>query len=94
VQGPPIPDAQESQAVTDWDRIIREYSETEVEAAAKAHRSQCLQVKRIRFVGGPPAKDILVSGRRSAVYPGGELVVGARFNEVATGQARAGRQGF
>ena len=25
MQGPPIPDAQESRIVTDWDRIVREY---------------------------------------------------------------------
>jgi tetratricopeptide (TPR) repeat protein len=60
--------------------VFQCYGEAEVVAAAKAHRSQCLQVKRVRFVGGPEASDILVSGRRAAVYPGGELVVAARFN--------------
>ncbi len=60
--------------------VFQCYGEAEVEAAAKAHRSQCLQVQRVRFVGGPEASDVLVSGRRAAVYPGGELVVAARFN--------------
>ncbi len=60
--------------------VFQCYGEAEVEAAAKAHRSQCLQVQRVRFVGGPEASDVLVAGRRAAVYPGGELVVAARFN--------------
>ena len=62
--------------------VFQCYGEADLEAAAKAHRSQCLQVKRVRFVGGPAASDILVSGRRAAVYPGGELVVAARCNGV------------
>lgn len=62
--------------------VFQCYGEAEVEAAAKAHRSQCMQVNRVRFVGGPAASDILVSGRRAAVYPDGELVVAARFNGV------------
>jgi hypothetical protein len=60
--------------------VFQCYGEAELAAAAKAHRSQCLQVKRVRFVGGPQASDILVSGRRAAVYPEGEIVVAARFN--------------
>jgi tetratricopeptide (TPR) repeat protein len=60
--------------------VFQCYGEAEVEAAAQAHRSQCLQVQRVRFVGGPQASDVLVSGRRAAVYPGSELVVAARFN--------------
>ena len=60
--------------------VFQCYGEAEVEAAAKAHRSQCLQVQRVHFVCGPEASDVLVSGRRAAVYPGGELVVAARFN--------------
>jgi hypothetical protein len=60
--------------------VFQCYSEMEVAAAAKAHRSQCLRFQRVRFVGGPQASDVLVSGRRAAVYPGGELVVAARFN--------------
>lgn len=60
--------------------VFQCYGEAALTAAAKAHRSQCLQIKRILFVGGPRANDVLVSGRRAAVYPGGELVVAARFN--------------
>jgi hypothetical protein len=52
--------------------------------AAVAHRSQCLHVENVRFVGGPEASDVLVAGRRAAVYPGGELVVAGRFQ--ATGK--------
>jgi hypothetical protein len=60
--------------------VFQCYGEAELDAAAKAHRSQCLQVQRVRFVGGPQASDVLISGRRAAVYPGGELVVAGRFN--------------
>ncbi len=60
--------------------VFQCYGEAELEAAAKAHRSECMQVQRVRFVGGPQASDVLVSGRLAAVYPGGELVVAARFN--------------
>ncbi len=60
--------------------VFQCFGEADLKAAAQAHRSQCLQVQRVRFVGGPEASDILVSGRRAAVYPDGELVVAARFN--------------
>ncbi len=62
--------------------VFQCYGEAELDAAAKAHRSQCLQVRRVHFVGGPQASDILVSGRRAAVYPSGELVVAARCNGI------------
>jgi hypothetical protein len=62
--------------------VFQCYGEHEVDAAARAHRSECLKVERVRFVGGPEASDVLVAGRRAAVYPGGELVVAARFNGV------------
>jgi hypothetical protein len=52
------------------------HGEADVAAAAKAHRRQCLEVARIRVDGG--AEEMLVAGRRSAVYPGGELHVVAR----------------
>ena len=54
-------------------------NEADLAAAAAAHRNQCLQVKDVRFVGGPAASDVLVAGRCAAVYPGGELVVAGRF---------------
>ena len=47
-------------------------------AAARAHRRQGLQIERIRFAGGPEVSDVLVAGRRAAVYPGGELVITGR----------------
>lgn len=53
--------------------------DAETATAAAAHRSQCLRVEKVRFVGGPAASDVLVAGRRAAVYPGGELVVAGRF---------------
>jgi hypothetical protein len=62
--------------------VFQCFGEADLDAAAKAHQSQCWQVRRVRFVGGPESGDILVSGRRAAVYPGGELVVAARFNDV------------
>jgi hypothetical protein len=52
----------------------------ELAAAAQAHRRECCHVERVRFVGGPSASDVLVSGRKAAVYPGGELVVAGRFS--------------
>src|SRR5262249_45856982 len=55
------------------------FGEAGVPAAAKAHRNQCLQVEKVRFAGGPAASDVLVAGRKTAVYPDGELVVAARF---------------
>ncbi|HZY90465.1 MAG TPA: VIT and VWA domain-containing protein, partial [Gemmataceae bacterium] len=55
------------------------FTEAEAEAASRAHRTQCLQIERVRFVGGPEASDVLVAGRRAAVYPGGELVVSAKL---------------
>jgi tetratricopeptide (TPR) repeat protein len=59
--------------------IFQCFGEAELIAAAQAHRSQCLQVQRVCFVGGPAASDVLVAGRRAAVYPGGELVVCGKF---------------
>jgi hypothetical protein len=53
--------------------------ETELAAAATAHRRECLHADSVRFVGGPKVSDVLVSGRQAAVYPGGEMVVVARF---------------
>ena len=49
-------------------------------AAAEAHRKQCFQIERVRLVGGPGASDVLVAGRKAAVYPDGELIVTARVN--------------
>ncbi len=54
------------------------FGEGDVAPAAAAHRSQCLTVERVRITGGPAAEDVLVAGRRAAVYPGGDLLVAAR----------------
>ncbi|MBI1917522.1 MAG: hypothetical protein HYS12_22720 [Planctomycetes bacterium] len=56
------------------------FSDADLTAAAKAHRQQCWQIEGVRFVGGSPAQDVLVAGRKAAVYPGGEVVVAGRFN--------------
>jgi tetratricopeptide (TPR) repeat protein len=54
------------------------YGEADVPAAARAHRRHCLQVRKVSVGGGPKASELLVAGRKAAVYPGGELVVAAR----------------
>jgi tetratricopeptide (TPR) repeat protein len=55
------------------------FTEADLPAAALAHRHECLQVERVRLVGGPAAGEILVAGRKAAVYPGGELIVAAKL---------------
>jgi hypothetical protein len=62
--------------------VFQCYGEAEVAAAAQAHRRECLRVEGVRFAGGPDATDVLVAGRKAAVYPGGELVVAGRFPEA------------
>jgi von Willebrand factor type A domain/Vault protein inter-alpha-trypsin domain len=57
------------------------FGEADLVKAASAHRNHCLQIDSIRFVDGPAAGDVLVAGRRAAVYPGGDLVVAARMKE-------------
>ncbi|MBY0228541.1 MAG: hypothetical protein K2W96_04595, partial [Gemmataceae bacterium] len=59
--------------------VFQCFGEAEVEAAATAHSSECLQVKSVTLEGG---KEVLVAGRRAAVYPGGELVVVGQFAEA------------
>ncbi len=63
------------------------FTEADLAAAAKAHRAHCLQVERVAFAGGPPASDVLVAGRKAALYPEGELLVAARFPQ--TGKTKA-----
>ena len=60
--------------------IFNCFTPEELPAAAKAHRSQCLQVTSVKFVGGPMVNDVLVAGRRAAVYPGGDLIVAGKTN--------------
>jgi hypothetical protein len=61
------------------------FTKDAVAAAAKAHRSQCLQVESVKVVGCA-ASDVLVAGRKAAVYPGGDLVIAARLNGAGTAQ--------
>jgi hypothetical protein len=61
------------------------FTEKDVAAAARAHRRQCLQVESVKLVG-LGASDVLVAGRQSAVYPGGDLVVAARLKEAGKAQ--------
>jgi hypothetical protein len=58
--------------------VFQCFGESEVAAAAAAHRRQCLKVEKVRFANDT-ASEMLVAGRRSAVYPGGELIVAAQF---------------
>jgi hypothetical protein len=60
--------------------IFNCYGEADLKAATQAHRNHCLHVDRVRLVGGPAASDLLVAGRRAAVYPGGELILAGRVN--------------
>jgi tetratricopeptide (TPR) repeat protein len=55
------------------------YNDADLPAAALAHRSECLRVENVHFSGGPAAGDVLIAGRKGAVYPGGELIVGAKM---------------
>jgi hypothetical protein len=62
------------------------FTEADLAAVAMAHRSQCFQVEQVRFVDGPAVSDVLIAGRKAAVYPGGELIVSGRA--AATGKTR------
>jgi hypothetical protein len=62
--------------------VFQCYGQADLAAAAKAHRSHCLQVENVRFEGGPDASEVLLAGRRAAVYPGGELVVAAKMSDL------------
>jgi hypothetical protein len=62
------------------------FAEDDLPAAARAHQSECLQIEHVSLVGGPTASDLLVAGRKAAVYPDGELVVATRVS--GTGRAR------
>ncbi|MFO0843767.1 MAG: hypothetical protein U0797_15460 [Gemmataceae bacterium] len=62
--------------------VYRCPSEKDVPAAAQAHRRPSLRIDRVAFEGGPEATDVLVSGRRAAVYPGGDLVVAAQLSRA------------
>jgi hypothetical protein len=55
------------------------YNDADIAAAALAHRSECLRIENVHFTGGPPASDVLIAGRKGAIYPGGELIIGAKM---------------
>jgi hypothetical protein len=57
------------------------FSEADLPGVAVAHRHECFTVDSVRFVGGPEVSDVLIAGRRAAVYPGGELIVASRAAE-------------
>jgi tetratricopeptide (TPR) repeat protein len=50
----------------------------DLKSAAAAHRTQCFTITSVQFVGGPALTDVLVAGRKAAIYPGGELIVTGR----------------
>jgi hypothetical protein len=60
--------------------IFNCYGDTDLNAAAAAHRNQCLQIEKVKFTGGSTS-DVLVAGRKAAVYPGGDVLVAARVNQ-------------
>jgi tetratricopeptide (TPR) repeat protein len=62
--------------------IFNCFSESDLAAAARAHKNHCLQVERVRFQGGPAMSDVLIAGRKAAVYPGGELIVTGRAHDT------------
>jgi hypothetical protein len=62
--------------------VFQCFGEADLPACAVAHRRDCLMVKGVRVVGD--VSDVLVAGRKQAVYPGGELVVACKA-------AKAGR---
>jgi hypothetical protein len=58
------------------------FGESDLSAAAQAHRHQCWQIERVSFnspPGGQRLTDVLVAGRKTAVYPGGDLIVTAQL---------------
>ncbi len=56
------------------------FGDGDLAAAAEAHRQQCWQIDKVSFRGGPAMSDVLIAGRKAAVYPDGELIVAARVN--------------
>jgi len=75
-----------------FDQLTREggavfnvFSEKEIEAAALAHRRPAFLIESLQ-VEGLPVQDLLVAGRRAAIYPGGSLQVAGRY--AKEGKAR------
>jgi hypothetical protein len=59
--------------------IFQAFTEADIPAAALAHRHECLRVERVSFQDGPAASDVLIAGRKGAIYPDGELIVAAKL---------------
>jgi hypothetical protein len=59
------------------------FSEDELAATAVAHRHECFQVEKVSVHRGPGVSDLLVAGRKAAVYPGGDLIVAAKLDKLA-----------
>ncbi len=58
--------------------IFNCFSEDMVKKVATAHRRQCLQVTGVIAAGDAKVGELLVAGRKGALYPGGELIVAGR----------------
>jgi hypothetical protein len=56
------------------------YGEDDVASAAQAHRRHCLQIENVKFAGASTVSDVVTPGRKSAIYPDGELIVAARVD--------------
>src|SRR5439155_12496440 len=61
--------------------IFHCFSADELAATAVAHRHECFQIEKVRLVGAG-VSDLLVAGRKAAVYPDGDLVVAARLDKL------------
>src|SRR5262249_50100424 len=63
--------------------IFNVFAVEDLKAAATAHRAQCLQIEKVRFAGGEAAmSEVLVAGRKAAVYPGGEVIVAGKATKA------------
>lgn len=62
--------------------IFNCFSEADLNGAAVGHRHQCFRLERVTLSGGPETSDVLVAGRKAAIYPGGDLIVAGRANQT------------
>jgi hypothetical protein len=58
------------------------HGKAELAAAARAHRNHCMRVEKVRFEGKAAVSEVLAAGRKTAVYPGGELVLAAQVSKA------------
>src|SRR5262249_53288362 len=63
--------------------IFNCFNEEELAATAVAHRHECFQVEKVSVHRGPGVSDLLIAGRKAAVYPGGDLIVAAKLDKLA-----------